>query len=135
MSVLEELIAKARERASALPPLSHDGRARERRSFAGAISGRDRLSVVAEFKRRSPSEGGIADGATVVDQLQVYIEAGASAASVLTEPSRFGGSSEDLRDAASAVRLPILMKDFVVDERQVQHASELHETLAHDVVQ
>ncbi|MCA8944335.1 MAG: indole-3-glycerol-phosphate synthase TrpC, partial [Planctomycetes bacterium] len=88
MSVLDEITELARERAKQLAP--SDARC-ERANFADALRGRDRLSIVAEFKRASPSLGDIADR-DVASQVRHYRDLGASAISVLTEPSRFRGS-------------------------------------------
>ncbi|MGD0248526.1 MAG: indole-3-glycerol phosphate synthase TrpC, partial [Candidatus Limnocylindrales bacterium] len=87
------------------------------------------LHLIAEVKRRSPSAGAIAadaestaDGSTVdfaVALARAYEAGGASAISVLCEPHWFGGSVADLRAVRAAVTLPILAKEFVVDERQL----------------
>jgi indole-3-glycerol phosphate synthase len=77
------------------------------------------LTLIAEHKRRSPSAGTIRDGLSITHVMQAYERGGAGALSVLTEPTRFGGSLDDLRTARSATRLPILRKDFVVDTYQV----------------
>ncbi len=91
---------------------------------AGAPHRAPRLALIAEVKRRSPSKGDIAHGLDAVAQARAYEAAGADAVSVLTEPSRFGGSLEDLRAVAAAVRLPVLRKDFIVDVYQVWEAAE-----------
>jgi tryptophan synthase beta chain len=87
------------------------------------------LHLIAELKRRSPSAGAIAadaestaDGSTVdfaIALARAYEAGGASAISVLCEPHWFGGSVADLRAVRQAVTLPILAKEFVVDERQL----------------
>jgi indole-3-glycerol phosphate synthase len=87
-------------------------------------SPRPQLAVIAEVKRRSPSKGDIAPGLDAVAQAVAYQAAGADAVSVLTEPTRFGGSLDDLRAVAAAVELPVLRKDFVVDRGQVWTAAE-----------
>ena len=93
------------------------------RQFRAALEGPG-LTLIAEHKRRSPSAGTIRDELSLSDVVQAYERGGAGALSVLTEPSRFGGSLDDLRAARAASRLPILRKDFVVDPYQV------HESLA-----
>ena len=82
------------------------------------------LAVIAEVKRRSPSKGDIAPELDAVAQARAYETAGADAISVLTEPSRFGGSLDDLRAVVAAVDLPVMRKDFIVDRGQVWEAAE-----------
>ena len=81
------------------------------------------LTLIAEHKRRSPSAGTIRDGLSLAHVVQAYERGGAGALSVLTEPTRFGGSLDDLATARRASRLPILRKDFVVDVYQVYESA------------
>ena len=90
----------------------------ESRPFQEALT-RPGISVIAEHKRRSPSAGMIREGTSVEDVVRAYERGGAAALSVLTEPSHFGGSLEDLHAARAAGHLPVLRKDFVVDPYQV----------------
>ncbi|AHG90902.1 Indole-3-glycerol phosphate synthase [Gemmatirosa kalamazoonensis] len=93
-------------------------------SFARALR-RASVGVIAEIKRRSPSKGDIAPGLSAADQARAYAAGGAAALSVLTEPTRFGGSEADLRDARDAVSVPLLKKDFHVAPAQVIEARVL----------
>ena len=77
------------------------------------------LHLIAEVKRRSPSAGAIAADADPVALARAYEAGGASAISVLCEPHWFGGSVADLRVVRRAVTIPVLAKEFVVDERQL----------------
>lgn len=81
--------------------------------------------IIAEFKRRSPSKGLISLNANVKDITQGYVQAGATALSVLTEPDYFMGNDDDFRIARSANRCPILRKDFIVNEYQVIETKSL----------
>jgi indole-3-glycerol phosphate synthase len=92
------------------------------RPFNEALA-RPGLSLIAEYKRRSPSVGEIAAGIAVADQVAAYERGGAATLSVLTEEEHFGGSLEDLRAARDACDLPILRKDFIVDPYQLYEAA------------
>jgi indole-3-glycerol phosphate synthase len=94
-----------------------------KRTFVSAFESAP-VSIIAEFKRKSPSEGQLAISPDLVATVQAYERAGASAISILTENSRFGGSLADLSSARRACGLPLLCKDFIVDEYQVYEAVE-----------
>jgi len=95
--------------------------AAEPRPFREALS-RPGTSLVAEYKRRSPSAGAIREGADVGEVVGAYERGGAVAISVLTDEPHFGGSLADLEKARAAVELPILRKDFTVDRYQLYEA-------------
>ncbi|HEY1765313.1 MAG TPA: indole-3-glycerol phosphate synthase TrpC [Opitutaceae bacterium] len=87
------------------------------------------LAVIAEIKRRSPSAGEIAAGASAVERARAYHAAGANALSVLTDGKYFGGELQDLEQVtedlrASAIPLPCLRKDFMVHPIQVLEARQ-----------
>ena len=94
----------------------------EDRPFNEALV-RPGLSVIAEFKRRSPSVGAIAEDADVARQVAAYERGGAAAASVLTDAPHFGGSLDDLRAARAACSIPIIRKDFIIDTYQLYEAA------------
>ena len=126
---LGTLVAEARRRAAALAAteselLEDARRARPALPFARALKG-DRVAVIAEVKRRSPSKGAINPGIDAGGQAAAYERGGAAAISVLTEPSHFGGSTADLGEVIGAVGIPVLRKDFHVDRVQLIEAKAL----------
>lgn len=80
------------------------------------------INLIAEIKRRSPSKGFLADIPDAGLQASTYERFGASAISVLTENSGFGGSLEDLRSARKSAGIPLLRKDFIQNEYQILEA-------------
>ncbi|MFL5899772.1 MAG: indole-3-glycerol phosphate synthase TrpC [Solirubrobacterales bacterium] len=127
--MIEQLISVARdgveERRSQVPQADLESRLSGRgedRPFNEALV-RPGLSLIAEFKRRSPSAGEISASATVAEQVGAYERGGAAALSVLTDERHFGGSLEDLRVARETCDLPILRKDFIVDPYQLYEAA------------
>lgn len=94
------------------------------RSLRAALRGSD-ISVIAEFKRRSPSAGTINENADPAETARAYQNAGAAALSVLTERRYFGGRPNDLVRARAATRLPVLRKDFIFDAYQVYESRAL----------
>lgn len=91
-------------------------------AFADALSTPGRLNLIAECKRRSPSRGVLRAAYDPVEIAKGYEAAGASAISILTEPTFFDGSLEHLAAVRSAVSRPLLRKDFVVDTWQLLEA-------------
>jgi len=81
--------------------------------------------IIAEFKRKSPSKNWIKQEANVTEITAGYEQAGASGLSILTDNHFFGGTIDDLISAAEQVKLPILRKDFMIDEYQVIEAAKM----------
>ena len=129
MAMIEQLVSTAREgvqrRRREVPLADLESRLQSRgedRPFMEALV-RPGLSLIAEFKRRSPSGGDIDTDAAVGGTVQAFERGGAAALSVLTDEAHFGGSLDDLRAAREACDLPILRKDFVVDPYQLYEAA------------
>ena len=92
--------------------------------FKKALSG-DEISIIAEVKRASPSKGLIAEDFDYLKIAKDYEDAGVSAISVLTEPYFFKGSNDYLREISQCVNIPVLRKDFVIDEYMIWEAKLL----------
>ncbi|WP_203334155.1 indole-3-glycerol phosphate synthase TrpC [Planococcus beigongshangi] len=124
MNLLERIIAAKREEIKSYGTVET--------GVAGGIPPKpglaDRLreskGVIAEIKKASPSKGDIRLEVDVVKQARIYEEAGAAAISVLTDNTFFKGSIKDLRKVAELVGIPVLCKDFIVDEIQIDRAKE-----------
>jgi indole-3-glycerol phosphate synthase len=128
--LLEAIVAATRERVAFARSRESDA-ALERRAlsvvanghaFTDALSRRDRINIIAECKRRSPSRGVLRAAYEPVEIAREYERAGAAAISVLTEPTFFDGSLIHLEGVRAAVTIPLLRKDFIVEEYQLLEA-------------
>lgn len=126
LAVKTQEVAQLRARRTALEDALETAIARGAlavpRGFAAALVGGQRLSIVAEVKRASPSKGLIAPDFDAVATAQTYQAAGANAVSVLTDQQFFQGSIQDLQAVRQAIDLPVLRKDFIIDEMQILEA-------------
>ena len=131
--MLDEIVEKTKERielAKEITPLDELKKSvslleiSDEFPFKKALGG-DEISIIAEVKKASPSKGLIADDFDYVKIAKDYESAGASAISVLTEPFFFQGSNDYLEEIAENVSIPILRKDFVVDEYMIWEAKLL----------
>jgi indole-3-glycerol phosphate synthase len=125
--VLGRILAEAVERVDAIPPREREAIVSRAESvervpsFVDAMRG-STVAIIAEVKRRSPSKGSIREAMAAELQGEAYERGGASAISVLTEPAHFGGSLADLESTRARVAIPLLRKDFHVDELQLYEA-------------
>lgn len=90
-------------------------------SLAARLKSR-KAGIIAEHKRRSPSKAVINQDLSIAEVVEGYVEAGAAGISVLTDGKYFGGSLDDLLLARASVQIPLLRKDFMIDEYQVLEA-------------
>lgn len=133
MDFLSEIIEKKRLRIEAaksvVPPaqmLANAAKTRVRatpHTLLSALIHNEGINIIAEFKRRSPSKGIIRADAEPATIARDYQSGGAVGISVLTEEDFFAGSMKDLRSVKEAVDLPVLRKDFIVDEYQIYEAA------------
>jgi indole-3-glycerol phosphate synthase len=126
---LEEMRQAALERlpaglASSPAPRLEGRSSRSLRGALAAAARRHGCGLIAELKRRSPSAGALREDLDPAALARSYAEAGAAAVSVLTEPTRFGGSLADLERAASGARVPVLRKDFLLGIDQIRESRE-----------
>lgn len=127
MTVLDRIVEASRDRVRSENPHAPALRAaaeglrssRESHRFAAAVSRSDQISVIAEIKAASPSAGRIVADVDAAEVARSYARAGAAAISVVTEPRFFSGDLQWVSVAQEASGLPVVMKDFIVDERQI----------------
>ena len=126
MSVLDSIIEGVREdlaaRRGSMGALHERIDAQAPALDAHSFLSRNEMNVIAEVKRSSPSKGNLAPISDPAALAEKYQEAGAAAVSVLTEQRRFGGSLADLDAVRSRIEIPVLRKDFMVDEYQFLEA-------------
>ena len=126
MSVLDSIIEGVREdlaaRRGSMGALHERIDAQAPALDAHSFLSRNEMNVIAEVKRSSPSKGNLAPITDPAALAEKYQEAGAAAVSVLTEQRRFGGSLADLDAVRSRIEIPVLRKDFMVDEYQFLEA-------------
>ena len=113
VEALRRSFSELRDRAEDAPPA---------RDFVGSLEGGDVVSVIAEIKRRSPGAGAIRTDLDPLHLGKEYESGGAAALSVVTDEEYFGGSLGDLAGVRGLVDIPVLRKDFVIDESQVYEA-------------
>jgi indole-3-glycerol phosphate synthase len=124
--ILDEIVKRTRKRVNNLPSEFPEPPAFRRTSLARAIRNRNcRNAVIAEIKCSSPSKGVIRRNVDMPMMAGVLVGSGCIALSVLTEPYFFGGSGVDIRRVKGAVDVPVLRKDFIIDERQIAETRSL----------
>lgn len=124
-NILQEIISNKRKEVQTQQMMesleklkSLKGFSRKTLSLASALLDEEKTGIIAEFKRRSPSRGVINCSVEIKEAAQQYYNGGASAISVLTDSRYFGGSLQDLL-AIRNLPIPLLRKDFIIDEYQI----------------
>lgn len=132
MTILDKIVQKKKKEVAAAKLITsyihleeREMFVREPLSFKDFLLNPERSGIIAEFKRKSPSKGIINDQVKVKDVTQAYAAAGASALSVLTDRHFFMGAKRDLLEARKHNNIPILRKDFMIDEYQIIEAKTL----------
>ena len=118
MNILEKILNVKRQEIQQIKDLEFGEMAGQSRSLKDALS-KPGISVIAEIKMKSPSEGEIFPNADPDQIAKGYESAGAAAISVLTDQSFFGGSLDILQSVRNAVSIPVIRKDFIIDQKQI----------------
>jgi indole-3-glycerol phosphate synthase len=124
--ILDEILRRTEKRVAGLPATFPETPRREKISLAAAIRNRNgKNAIIAEIKCASPSRGVIRRNVDMAMMAGVLEHGGCTALSILTEPYFFGGTAQDIRRVKTAVNLPVLRKDFIIDERQLAETGAL----------
>lgn len=126
MTILNKIIHKKKEEVALLKEnniVEKEEKIRKKLpTFAELVRKNNKMNIIAEIKRASPSKGMINDGVDPAEQAKRYEASGVQAISVLTDMPFFQGTMDDLRQVRKAVDLPILNKDFIIDSVQIDRA-------------
>lgn len=122
MDFLEKILVEKRQEVAELVMMERTNQAKAHPFFQRVKDQPDRLHVIGEIKRASPSKGEINVGVDILKQARQYEEAGVSAISVLTDSVFFKGTIEDLAAVAQEVSIPVLCKDFIISQKQLIRA-------------
>lgn len=132
MNILDKIIARKKKEVAARKKGKPEAQlsqskyfGRETLSLKESLLRGDKPGIIAEIKRKSPSKGMINENVSVEKIAREYLQAGASALSVLTDFDFFGGKNEDLMAARQISDSPILRKDFIIDEYQLVEAKSI----------
>lgn len=126
MSYLTKIIGTKIEEVSGMQPI--DVPVTKPISLLHVMS--EGFHIISEIKRSSPSKGMIRETVDVAKRARQYEKAGATMISVLTDTTYFNGSFDDLRQVADVVTIPVLCKDFIIDERQLDYAKHYGASVA-----
>jgi len=118
MNILEKILNVKRQEIQQIKDFEFGDVVGQTRSLKNALS-KPGISIIAEIKMKSPSEGEIFPNADPTHIAKGYESAGAAAISVLTDQSFFGGSLDILNSVRNAVSIPVIRKDFIIDQKQI----------------
>lgn len=126
-NILDLILERKREEVARLKqvPLTdygNDIRERNKHGLRMRLQEGQTITIISEIKRASPSAGDLAVQIDIKEQAKKYEQLGAGAISVLTDTPFFKGSFVDLQEVRSVTNIPLLCKDFIIDERQIEHA-------------
>ncbi|MGG0655818.1 indole-3-glycerol phosphate synthase TrpC [Rummeliibacillus pycnus] len=123
-TILDKIIAEKENEIQRLKALTFQQsfEPEKKPSLFELLKGANQLQIISEIKRASPSKGIINNGVNPVEQALQYEKAGAACISVLTDTPFFKGSFEDLKEVTQVVQIPVLCKDFIIDEIQIDYA-------------
>ena len=123
MTILDDIISVKKEEVEILKPQIFQAyQGKDIEPFKNKIDQLTHMGIIAEIKRASPSKGMINEHVNPIQQAKIYEASGVQAISVLTDNQFFKGSMDDLIAVRNAVDLPILCKDFIIDEVQIDQA-------------
>jgi indole-3-glycerol phosphate synthase len=118
--ILDEIIRRTEKRVAKLPDTFPDPEISTHASLIDAIhEARGKNAIIAEIKCASPSRGIIRRNVDMAMMARVLVDGGCVGLSILTEPYFFGGTLQDVARVKNAVHVPVLRKDFIIDERQI----------------
>ncbi|GAB2557474.1 indole-3-glycerol phosphate synthase TrpC [Gracilibacillus alcaliphilus] len=125
MTILDKILAEKEKEVAELKQHYQPGSIQGKRvdvSLYDTFMKADKMSIIAEIKRASPSKGLINDGIVPSEQGRLYEACGAGAISVLTDTPFFQGTIQDMQEVREAVEVPVLNKDFIIDDIQIDRA-------------
>jgi indole-3-glycerol phosphate synthase len=131
-NILTKIIEQKKVEVAKLKELKLDGSVMidiVRPSLVESLKAAKSMAVIAEIKRASPSKGDIKMDVNPIEQALSYEKGGAAAISVLTDEVFFKGSIDDLKTVSEAIQIPRLCKDFIIDEIQIDRASQAGATI------
>jgi indole-3-glycerol phosphate synthase len=130
--ILQEIVSKRRQTVKQLKQVVPMGAwemmplfSKECISLRANLLNKELTGIIAEFKRASPSKGIINNTANIFETVYGYEKNGATGVSILTEPSFFNGNNDDILSVAESLKIPVLRKDFILEEYQLMESKAI----------